>query len=58
MDKFNSMIGTLTAAPVTFLIPCMMHQILVKPTGVQKWIDIFLCAFSVGIVIFFTGSFI
>jgi proton-coupled amino acid transporter len=56
MDKFSSLIGTLTAAPVTFLIPCMMHQILVKPTGYQKALDIFLCALAIGIVIFFAGS--
>ena len=56
MDKFNSLIGTMTAAPVTFLIPCMMHQILVKPAGYQKALDIFLSALSVGIVIFLSGS--
>jgi|LauGreDrversion4_2_1035121.scaffolds.fasta_scaffold202902_1 hypothetical protein len=33
IDRFNSLIGTLTAAPVTFLLPCMMHLILVKPKG-------------------------
>jgi len=55
MVMFNSLIGTLTAAPVVFLIPCMMHQILVKPTGFQKAMDIFLCALATGIVIFFSG---
>jgi proton-coupled amino acid transporter len=32
LDKFNSLIGTFAATPVSFTVPCLMHMKLCNPT--------------------------
>jgi proton-coupled amino acid transporter len=55
LDKFNSVIGTVTATPVVFMIPCLAHYRLCNPTKVQKVIDIAVIIFAIVVLIYCTG---
>lgn len=55
LDKFNSLSGTLTATPVAFTVPCLMHYFLCDPTPKQKAFDIFFVVLSIGILLFCSG---
>lgn len=55
LNKFNSLIGTIAAAPVAFMIPCIMHYKLCSPTKFEKFVDIVIIIFSVIILIFCSG---
>lgn len=56
LDKFNSVIGTVTATPVAFGIPCLLHYKLCDLTPKQKFLDIAVIVFS-GIVLVFCTAF-
>ena len=55
LDKFNSLTGTLTATPVAFTIPCLMHLALCNPTRAQKIADIGVIVLSIVILFFCSG---
>ncbi len=54
LDKFLSLIGTLTSTPVSFTIPCIFHLVLCKPNTLHKVIDWIIIGIS--ILIFFICS--
>ena len=55
IDKFNSVIGTVTATPVVFMIPCIAHYRLCNPPLWQKVIDGVVVAFALVVLIYCTG---
>lgn len=55
LDKFNSLVGTIAAAPVAFMIPCIMHYKLCSPTKFEKFVDIAIIIFSIIVLVFCSG---
>lgn len=39
LNKFSSAVGTVTAAPFAFIIPCLAHYNLCNPSPLQKLAD-------------------
>ncbi len=39
IDKFNSIVGTITATPVVFIIPCLAHNKLCSPNKLNFWLN-------------------
>lgn len=56
LDKFNSLVGTVAATPVAFMIPCILHLKLCNPSRGAKALDITLIIFSI-IVLFICSGF-
>jgi solute carrier family 36 (proton-coupled amino acid transporter) len=54
LDKFNSIIGTVTATPVVFMIPCIAHYKLCSPTPGEKFLDIIIVAIAMIILVYCT----
>jgi len=54
LDKFNSLVGTVAATPVAFMIPCLLHLKLCEVTKWQKVLDIAVIIFSIGVMILCT----
>ena len=55
LDKFNSLVGTVAATPVAFMIPCILHMKLCQPSKMQKILDITVIIFSIFVMSFCTG---
>ncbi len=55
LDKFNSVVGTVAATPVAFIIPCILHLKLCNPTRGQKAMDIAVIIFSLIVLFICTG---
>jgi len=55
LDKFNSVVGTVTATPVVFMIPCIAHWRLCNPTLGQKVMDGVVIAFACLVFLICTG---
>ena len=47
LDKFNSLVGTVAATPVAFMIPCLLHLKLCEISKFQKALDIAVIVFSI-----------
>jgi amino acid permease len=57
LDKFISVLGSLACTPISFTLPCIFHLKLCGPelTKSQRYIDYFIIALSIFIMIFCTG---
>jgi len=55
LDKFNSVIGTVTATPVVFMIPCIAHYRLCNPPLWQKAVDGLVVVFALVVLVYCTG---
>lgn len=55
LDKFNSLVGTLTAAPVVFILPCLAHYKLCDPSPLNKALDLAAIAFALVILLVCTS---
>ena len=55
LDKFNSVIGTVTATPVVFMIPCIAHYRLCNPPTWQKVLDVLVVLFAIVVLFYCTG---
>jgi proton-coupled amino acid transporter len=56
LDKFNSLVGTIAATPVAFMVPCILDMKLCSPTKGQLVLDISIIIFSI-IVLFICSGF-
>jgi proton-coupled amino acid transporter len=55
LDKFNSLVGTVAATPVAFMIPCILHYKLCNPKPWERALDIAVIIFSVIVMFICTG---
>jgi len=55
LDKFNSLVGTVAATPVAFMIPCILHLKLCHPSKLQKILDVAVIIFSIFVMSLCTG---
>lgn len=55
LDKFNSLVGTIAAAPVAFMIPCILHLRLCNPSEWVKILDIIVVIFSIIVLVVCSG---
>ena len=55
IDKFISLLGSLTCTPISFTLPCIFHLKLCNPSKTQRAIDYFIIAISLVIMVFCSG---
>jgi len=55
IDKFISLLGSLTCTPISFTLPCIFHLKLCNPSQTQKYIDYFIIGISLVIMVFCSG---
>lgn len=55
IDKFISLLGSLTCTPISFTLPCIFHLKLCNPTKMQRYVDYFIIGFSLFIMVFCSG---
>ena len=55
LDKFNSLVGTVTATPVVFIVPCIAHYRLCNPTALHKALDIAVIIIALMVLLGCTG---
>ena len=55
IDKFISLLGSLTCTPISFTLPCIFHLRLCNPTKTQKVIDFGIIGLSLLIMVFCSG---
>eukprot|EP00347_Sterkiella_histriomuscorum_P012049 403370085 len=55
IDKFISLLGSLTCTPISFTLPCIFHLKLCNPSRNEKIINYFIIVFSLFIMVFCSG---
>ncbi|CDW90768.1 UNKNOWN [Stylonychia lemnae] len=55
VDKFISLLGSLTCTPISFTLPCIFHLKLCNPSQKEKYIDYFIIGLSLLIMFFCSG---
>ncbi len=55
IDKFNSVIGTVTATPVVFIIPCLAFYKICGPSKMEKGACIGIILFALVVLFYCTG---
>lgn len=55
IDKFISLLGSLTCTPLSFTLPCIFHLKLCNPSQRDKYINYFIIVLSLIIMVFCSG---